>query len=137
MTYCCLELCRNPRVLAKWRVEIDELFTQNPSGPTYETLGGLKFLDSFIKEALRLHTVVPNLFKSSTEDTEIFGSFVPKGTEIFLDIFGLARDERYWGSDALEFKPERWSENFLPVEGSYVPFGDGPTNVCCFCLLPI
>ena len=38
---------------------------------------------------------------------------IPKGTKIVLSIQGCNRASDLWGSDALEFKPERWL-NELP-----------------------
>jgi cytochrome P450 len=125
MTYCSFEICRNPRVLNKLRIEIDELFSANPTGPTYENISSWRYLDSFVKETLRLHPIVPILLKKSAVNTEIFGAPIPAHSDVIVDLFGLQRDERYWGNDALEFKPERWSNDFVPVDGSYLPFGDG------------
>lgn len=38
-------------------------------------------------------------------DREIF---VPKGTYVSTNFFGVHTDPRWWGSDSLEWKPERW-----------------------------
>jgi hypothetical protein len=34
--------------------------------------------------------------------------FVPKNTNVFAHIYNLNRDPSIWGSDAAEWKPERW-----------------------------
>jgi cytochrome P450 len=34
--------------------------------------------------------------------------FVPKNTNVFAQIYNLNRDPSIWGSDAAEWKPERW-----------------------------
>lgn len=47
---------------------------------------------------------------------------IKKSTDVQMSIFTTQRDEQYW-SDPLEFKPERWAFDFVPVEGSYAPFG--------------
>jgi cytochrome P450 len=41
-------------------------------------------------------------------DTSINGQFVPKGTIIILSPWAVNTSTHLWGSDALEFKPERW-----------------------------
>ena len=33
---------------------------------------------------------------------------VPGGTTVYVNIVGVNRDEAIWGSDAGEWKPERW-----------------------------
>jgi cytochrome P450 len=40
---------------------------------------------------------------------------VPKGTTCVINIAGVNRDPQIWGSDALEWKPERW---LLPLPES-------------------
>jgi cytochrome P450 len=34
---------------------------------------------------------------------------VPKGTSIYISISAVNRNTQIWGEDALEFKPERWT----------------------------
>jgi cytochrome P450 len=34
--------------------------------------------------------------------------FVPSGTTVYVNIVGVNRDTEIWGSDAHEWKPERW-----------------------------
>ncbi len=34
--------------------------------------------------------------------------FVPKNTNVFAQIYNLNRDPSIWGTDAAEWKPERW-----------------------------
>ncbi|MBA0825582.1 hypothetical protein Goarm_010520, partial [Gossypium armourianum] len=43
-------------------------------------------------------------------------TFVRKGTRVTYHPYAMGRMERVWGSDCLEFKPERWLKN-----GRYVP----------------
>lgn len=47
--------------------------------------------------------------------------FVRKGTTFIVGYFALHRDVSIWGSDAAEFKPERWERN--PAPWVYAPFG--------------
>ena len=34
--------------------------------------------------------------------------FIPKNTNVFVQIYNLNRDPSIWGADAAEWKPERW-----------------------------
>ncbi|KAF9521480.1 cytochrome P450 [Crepidotus variabilis] len=47
---------------------------------------------------------------------------VPKGTKLCLRVFNCNRNKELWGSDAEDFKPERWLDN-LPesVTNSRIP----------------
>lgn len=49
---------------------------------------------------------------------------IPSGATIVLSIFKVQRDEKYWGSDANQFNPERFErENFKKIPPyAYIPF---------------
>lgn len=56
--------------------------------------------------------------------------FIEKGTEVYLPIFAIQRDETYF-DEPNEFMPERFSNDNLAHEKrhrAYMPFGDGPRN---------
>jgi cytochrome P450 len=52
---------------------------------------------------------------------------IPAGQSVYFHIYAMHRDQKYWGPDALTFRPERW-EN-LKAPWRYVPFGGGP-RIC-------
>lgn len=64
-------------------------------------------------------------------DYKIPGSDVTieKGTPIFIPMFGLHYDEKYF-PEPNKYDPERFSEENLAkiVPFSYIPFGEGPRN---------
>ncbi|KAH9057447.1 hypothetical protein EDB87DRAFT_1099524 [Lactarius vividus] len=39
---------------------------------------------------------------------EIHEIFVPENTNLYIQIYNLNRDPLIWGTDAAEWKPERW-----------------------------
>jgi cytochrome P450 len=53
---------------------------------------------------------------------ELKSIFLPKGTQIFVNIMGINCSRDIWGDDANEWKPERWLEP-LPksVTDSHIP----------------
>ncbi|KAG8483732.1 hypothetical protein CXB51_022575 [Gossypium anomalum] len=57
------------------------------------------------KERLRLHPAGPLFVRESTEDCSIDGYEIPKGTRVFVNVWGLGRDPNQW-ENALEFRPE-------------------------------
>jgi cytochrome P450 len=69
----------------------------------------MKYANAIFNETLRLHPSVPKNTKQCVKD-EILpdGTPVPKGASVIWFAYGMARDPRIWGPDALEYKPERW-----------------------------
>jgi cytochrome P450 len=59
-------------------------------------------------EVLRFYAPVPRTSRQAVQDTTIQGYPIPKGTTVLLSPWATNVDQNLWGSDALEFKPERW-----------------------------
>ncbi len=51
---------------------------------------------------------------SSKSGETVNSLFVAKGTVLTVPIRPLNMSEEFWGSDAKEFKPERWLEDSAP-----------------------
>ncbi|KAJ7797219.1 cytochrome P450 [Mycena olivaceomarginata] len=113
-------LATYPDVQEKLRAEILAV----PQHLDHDTLVALPYLDGFIREILRLYPpVVSSIFREALADgvlpltTPITGVdgkllesiFVPKGTTLHIGIPAANHSKRIWGDDALEFKPERWT----------------------------
>ena len=67
--------------------------------------------------------------RTATEDTELGGVFIPKGTRVGLEIFECHRNPRVWKSPAT-FDPERFApggeaEQVAKLGMSFVPFSSG------------
>ncbi|KAG2681434.1 hypothetical protein I3760_11G144400 [Carya illinoinensis] len=91
----------------------------------------LHYLEAVIKETFRLHPSSPFLLlRAPTESSIIGGYHVPKGSSIYLHIWAIQRDPKYW-DNPLEFKPQRFLNNgygSLDYSGNnfkYLPFGSG------------
>jgi cytochrome P450 len=125
MTILALEICRHPQVYEKLQAEIDEAQLEDGT-LTLESLSAFKYLDMVIKESMRLHPVASQLGRIALKDFDYGQYHFREGNRVVISIRALHRNPKYW-SDPLEFKPERWT-NFTPVSGSYMPFGDGPSN---------
>lgn len=80
-----------------------------------------------LQEVMRLYPSVSSQFRHTYKKTSIGNMSIPAGVEIYLPTLMLHHDPEYWGSDAEEFKPERFSEG---VAKAFYPFGWGPR----FCL---
>jgi cytochrome P450 len=105
--------------------EIQTTIFSDADQVTSSKISSMNYLDLVLRECLRLIPPIPLIFRELTEDLEIQpGVVLPKKTCLFLNIYSLHRQEKYWGKDAHEFKPERFisSEDFKFV---YEPFSAG------------
>lgn len=73
---------------------------------TLDQLSQLKYLECFIKETLRLYPSVPIIARRFGADGNIGGYFVPKDTQILINIYLIHRDPDHW-EDPEVFNPDR------------------------------
>lgn len=121
-------LAQHAHICAKLREELNQVLQGRTA--TIEDLPKLSFTNWVIKEAMRLYPPVTDIGREATQDCEIGGYRIPKGTTLMISQWVMHRDERYF-ADPEKFDPERWANDFekqLP-RGVYFPFGDGP-RVC-------
>jgi len=127
LNWCLTSLVRNPAVMAKAQAEVRGAF-KGRNKITEQDLGRLSYLKLVVKEALRLHTPGPVLIPRVCRETcQIMGYDIPKGTVLFVNVWGICRDPKYWDQPE-EFKPERFESNSLDYKGTnyeYLPFGAG------------
>jgi cytochrome P450 len=81
-------------------------------------------------EAMRMRPVTPLNFAEATENTELAGIEIPKGTPVFLLTRPATLDDNNF-QDANEFKPERWigpreSARTGHNTRAFLHFGAGP-----------
>eukprot|EP01080_Neovahlkampfia_damariscottae_P003153 gene3153-5469_t len=98
---------------------------------SYEKLAnGFSFTKAIISETLRLKNPAYLTTRYSFEDIEVEGHKIPKHSNIVLGFCNASVSEKIWGSDAKEFRPERFFEKDMK-ELRYVfsPFSMGP-RVC-------
>ncbi|KAJ4305522.1 hypothetical protein N0V90_001053 [Kalmusia sp. IMI 367209] len=115
-----LYLMSTPRVYAKLRAEIDATATQGLAPATPAIVSDaearkLPYLGAVVREAMRVHPPVVNLFSRVAPPTgdvvTVQGKeyFIPGGTMIGYSAFGMHRHNTdLYGSDAHVFRPERW-----------------------------
>ncbi|VAI13237.1 unnamed protein product [Triticum turgidum subsp. durum] len=123
------ELMRNPRVLHKVQSEVREAFNGQDKLTEDDIVKvRLGYLQLVIKEALRLHPPAALLLPRECRETcRVMGYDVPKGTKVFVNVWAMGRDDRYWG-DAEAFRPERFENSTVDFKGAdfeFLPFGAG------------
>lgn len=97
---------------------------------TIKVLNSLPYLDSTIKEALRIHPIFPAVPKKCVEDVHYNGMFIPKETMILTNFYPNHMDEKYF-KNPTKFIPSRWLDEVTVKERnpySYQPFSSGLRN---------
>lgn len=129
------ELLANPSKLKAAEEEIQ--FVLSSKRDMYELIEeediqNMPFLRAIVKEAMRLHPVLPLLMpRESRKPCNIFGYDIPTRTRAFVNTWAIGRDPKVWDSPN-EFLPERFLDNNIDVRGQHfelLPFGSG-RRVC-------
>lgn len=121
------ELIRNPRVQKKAQEELDRVIGQERI-MTELDFSNLPYLQALAKESLRLHPPTPLMLPHKAKaHVKIGGYDVPKGSIVYVNVWGLGRDSNVW-RDPNEFRPERFFEEDVDMKGHdfrLLPFGAG------------
>nr|XP_023895443.1 cytochrome P450 78A7-like [Quercus suber] len=126
------ELILHPEVQEKLYKEIDSAVGNK--AVTDADAAGLPYLQSVVKETLRVHPPGPLLSwaRLSTSDVQLSnGMLIPAKTTAMVNMWAITHDPKVW-EDPLEFKPERFMEADVDVRGCdlrLAPFGAG-RRVC-------
>ncbi|CAO1404680.1 unnamed protein product [Diamesa tonsa] len=125
-----LFLAMHQEVQDKVVLELEDVFDSVDQETENEMLNKLPYLDLVIKESLRLLPIAPVLAREATKDIELKSCTIPAGANIFLNMFDVRRNPKYWGDDAHLFNPDRFlPQNFCKVHPyAYAPFSKGPRN---------
>ncbi|CAN1356334.1 Desmethyl-deoxy-podophyllotoxin synthase [Linum perenne] len=122
------EMMKHPKVLQKAQSEVRKMFAAE--GRVDEAkIQELDYFRMVIKETLRLHTPAPLVLpRECREECQIGGYDIPLKTAVVVNVWAIARDPRYWGPDAEQFRPERFADTSVSYKGGdfeFLPFGAG------------
>ncbi|KAL9462250.1 hypothetical protein AB3S75_000287 [Citrus x aurantiifolia] len=127
MEWAMAELLHNPEVLSKAKLELEQLVGRG--NPIEESdITRLPYLQAVVKETFRLHPAAPLLIaRKVSEDVEIASFTVPKGAQVFVNVWAIGRDENTWDNPH-SFIPERFLGSDISYKGQnfeLIPFGGG------------
>ncbi|MCO5578588.1 hypothetical protein L7F22_032432 [Adiantum nelumboides] len=133
MEWAMAELLKNPHCLEKLHCEIDDVvFDSGRERSIKNTISDadvakLSYLKCLVKEAARLHPVIPPLLpRFSTAECKIKGYTIPARTLVFVNVWAIGRDEQAAWPKVEEFRPEKFYEQEVDLRGQHyelLPFG--------------
>ncbi|KIY63098.1 cytochrome P450 [Cylindrobasidium torrendii FP15055 ss-10] len=120
------ELSNHPDIQSAVRDEINEVRSRYPNKgeiPTHE-YENMAYLNAVVNETLRMHPIVPILFRKAAQDdiiplaepvvtsTGVLTKEIPvlKGQHVHIAIHAYNRNTSVWGEDADIWRAERWLE---------------------------
>ncbi|ORZ04759.1 cytochrome P450 [Absidia repens] len=104
-------LARHPDIQQKAREEAIRVLGDEPHDvlPTYEDIRQFDYINQVIKETMRFHgPVTTGMPRQTTEDTNLVGIHLPKGTPIVVDIYDLHHNPHVW-DDPETYDPSRFA----------------------------
>ncbi|CAM8885836.1 hypothetical protein QQ045_021083 [Rhodiola kirilowii] len=122
----------HPDIQAKAQLELDLSVGANRKVRDSD-LSALPYLQSIVKEVLRIHPPGPLLSwaRLAIHDVTIDKVLIPAGTTAMVNMWAITHDPSIW-KDPLTFRPERFMEEDVSIMGSdlrLAPFGSG-RRVC-------
>ncbi|MCO5590349.1 hypothetical protein L7F22_044318 [Adiantum nelumboides] len=130
LTFMFLLLATHPKWQERLREEVFEVCGKAEL-PIADSLNQLKLVGMVINETLRLYPPASAIIREADYDMKLGATLIPAGTALIVPIIAWHHDERYWGADVNEFRPERFEEGIIKackVPGAYLPFSFGPRN---------
>ncbi|XP_022827250.1 cytochrome P450 4C1-like [Spodoptera litura] len=126
MLYVLICIGSSPEVQDKILEEINSVLGKDKQLKS-NNLSQLVYLDAVVKEAIRLYPVGPLIGRHTTVHTKLRNVTIPAESPVIVHIWAINRSKRYWGSDAEEFKPERWldSKTMPKHQAAFATFGPG------------
>lgn len=134
LAYTVLLLEKNPSKYLNLMREIEENSTKLDY-KNYDTIKNLEYLNSVIKESLRmLNPAGDILYRQANQNHKLGNIFIKKGTNVSMGLIGNFNDPSVF-KNPFEFIPERWLKGHKLYDNAeendsycYLPFSAGPRN---------
>ncbi|KAL8758460.1 MAG: hypothetical protein Q9199_001478 [Rusavskia elegans] len=139
LTWAIYLLAKHPQIQDHLRDEVQSLLPNPLENPdaivTSETIEKMPYLNNICQEILRLFPPVAVTIRVAVKDTTVRGQYIPEGTTIMIPPWAVNGNTELWGSDAGEFKPERWqrsasgsSAEVMSTNYQFLTFSHGPRS---------
>lgn len=124
-------LATNQRVQDKLYEELKSILQSGRDSVTKDDLMKMSYMTLVIKEGMRLLPTTYLQGRNVTKPLKLKKFTLPEGTFASIPTLEIHTDQKLWGDDVLEFKPERFEcENMEKVHPyAYIPFSQGP-RIC-------
>eukprot|EP01080_Neovahlkampfia_damariscottae_P000618 gene618-8122_t len=123
-------LCSYPEIQEKLRDHINQEFKDKKS-ISFNDIEKMKYIKQVVNECARMMPVAPEVDKETNQDMFIDDFFLPKGTMIAINIYGLHHNPTIWENPE-KFNPDRWEEENLKkipqLRYNFIPFSVGSRN---------
>ncbi|KAL5336528.1 putative cytochrome P450 [Aspergillus crustosus] len=129
LSFAFYQLLKNPETYRKAQQEVDEVVGKGVIEVGH--LSKLPYINSVLRETLRLNSTIPLITVEAFEDTLLAGKYPVKGGETIGVLLAKSHlDPEIYGDDVLEFKPERMSDEVFNKRqkqhpNAWKPFGNG------------
>lgn len=116
LSFCLMYMAMHPEAQARVHDELDSV-----CGGADRTVGlsdksSLPLVEATLTEVMRINTIAPLAIPhANTEDIELNGYSIPKGTLFLLSLWSVLNDKKHWGDPGV-FRPSR----FLDKQGKFV-----------------
>lgn len=109
LSWCTIMLATHPQIQKDLRDEIRGCLTSpsTPSAPP-TNIDSLPLLNAVCSETLRFHPVVHITSRRVARPTRLGNYVLPVDTNVYMVIWAINRNKRFWGEDAEQFNPQRW-----------------------------
>jgi cytochrome P450 len=125
MTWTWYLLSQNPECEEKLHQELKQVLGGRP--PTVGDIEKLDYTRRVLTESMRLYPPAYLIDRQPSQDFDLHGYVVPKGSYIFVSPYVTHRDPKLF-CDPTRFNPDRWLPKAAEARPkySYFPFGVGP-----------
>ncbi|XP_057336079.1 cytochrome P450 9e2-like [Microplitis mediator] len=127
-------LAENPEMQEELQQEVDQVYEDFNGNPSYEAINGMKYLDAFLNETMRIYPIASMVDRVCIKDYELppvvpgEDKYILKaGDYVWFPVYPIHRDPNYY-PDPDKFDPGRFLDNAKAFSNSptYLPFGIGP-----------
>lgn len=127
-------LAIHPEVQEKVYEEIQsiEASMEDSNDLNISVINKMEYISQVIMETMRLFPLTTIIARETVQDLQIKSNniLIPKGTNIFLGISMLHRNQELWGPNSHKFDPENFSAENRKHRNphAYIPYLEGPRD---------